>query len=97
MLAASLTETNPIIDMMRARLTAALHPTTLEITDDSHLHRGHPGAKSGGGHFTVDITSAAFQGKTLILQHRLVYDALADLIPSKIHALALQTHSLLGN
>ncbi|MGA1000493.1 MAG: BolA/IbaG family iron-sulfur metabolism protein, partial [Methylophilaceae bacterium] len=31
---------------------AKLHPTQLEIIDDSDLHRGHSG-NNGGGHYTI--------------------------------------------
>ena len=86
-----MTEANATLDIIRDRLREAFHPTALEIIDDSHLHHGHPGAKDGGAHFTVTIASSAFQNKPLIVQHRLVYEVLADLIPSKVHALKLQT------
>ncbi len=71
------------------RLTATLRPTQLNITDDSAAHAGHPGAQSGAGHFTVHVASEAFVGKSLIEQHRLVYQAVGDLIPAEIHALRI--------
>ncbi|HEB99168.1 MAG TPA: BolA family transcriptional regulator [Thiotrichales bacterium] len=74
---------------IRERLTAALQPELLEIQDDSAKHAGHAGARGGGGHFIVNITSAAFAGKTLIQRHRLVYDALGDMMQSEIHALSI--------
>lgn len=70
-------------------LEAALQPESLEIIDDSHLHAGHAGAREGR-HFTVRIGSARFAGLSRIAQHRLVYDALRDLIPQGIHALAIE-------
>lgn len=78
----------PIVDQIRQRL-AALAPLALAIDDDSAKHAGHPGAAAGGGHYTVRMTSAAFEGKTRVARHRLVYDALADLMQREIHALAL--------
>ena len=78
------------VEAIRSRLTAALQPLHLEISDDSHLHVGHPGAASGGGHYTVEITSAAFAGKPLVRRHRLVYDAVGDMMGSDIHALAIR-------
>jgi BolA protein len=66
-------------------------PTHFELTDDSALHAGHPGAASGGGHYTVLIVADAFEGRTLLEQHRMVHDALRDLIGGEIHALALKT------
>ena len=43
-----------------------------------------------GDHFDVRVTATAFQGLGLVDQHRLVYEALGDLMPS-IHALSLKT------
>jgi len=77
--------------MIRARLEQALAPKKLEITDDSHLHRGHAGAASGGGHFSVVIVSDKFTGLSLVQRHRLVYQAVGDMMPGEIHALSIQS------
>ena len=77
------------ITKMTELLQAALSPEYLHIVDDSHLHVGHPGAKSGGGHFTVFITAKAFNDKTAILRHKLVYTALASMMQHDIHALSI--------
>ena len=68
---------------------SVLEPLSLSILDDSHLHAGHKG-NSGGGHFTVHIVSSHFSGKSHIIRHRVVYQALGDLIPGKIHALSIR-------
>jgi BolA protein len=73
---------------IRTRLSV-LAPESLEIQDDSALHAGHQGHQ-GGGHFTVTIVSSQFSGKSHIIRHRTVYQALADLIPKKIHALSIR-------
>lgn len=73
-------------------LREALQPSALAITDDSHLHAGHAGAREGR-HFSVRITSARFIGMSRVARHRLVYDALHRLIPQGIHALAIQAHT----
>jgi BolA protein len=75
-------------ERMRERL-AALAPAVLSIADDSALHAGHPGAASGGGHYTLRLVSPRFEGKSRVERHRLVYDALADLMQREIHALAM--------
>jgi len=75
---------------IRTRLTEALQPQRLEIIDESARHAGHAGAASGGGHFIVHIVAAAFQDKSLVQRHRLVYDALGDMMHSDIHALSIQ-------
>jgi BolA protein len=77
-----------LIDEIRTRL-AALEPTTLDIKDESALHAGHAG-NGGGGHFNVLITSSQFCGKSQIIRHRLIYQALADLMRGRIHALSIQ-------
>ena len=77
----SLTET------IKHRL-AVLQPIKLEIQDDSALHAGHAG-NTGGGHFTLKIVSSQFSQKSQIIRHRLIYQALTDLIPQQIHALSI--------
>ncbi|MGR8950144.1 MAG: BolA family protein [Gammaproteobacteria bacterium] len=74
---------------MQDKLVAALHPTEIRIDDQSHLHAGHAGAKSGKGHFDLHIVSEAFSGKTLIQRHRAVYAALDTLMETDIHALSI--------
>ncbi len=46
----------------------------------------------GGDHFQVTVTSARFDGLSLVEQHRLVYDALATpLADGTIHELRIKT------
>ena len=73
-------------------LRAALAPEALAVTDDSHLHAGHAGAREGR-HFSVEITSARFEGLGPVARHRLVYHALRDLMPRGIHALAIDART----
>jgi BolA protein len=82
--------TSQRVEQIRTRLTQALQPESLEIIDESAKHAGHAGAASGGGHFIVHIVAAAFQDKPLIQRHRLVYDALGDMLQRDIHALSIQ-------
>ena len=72
-------------------LRGRFQPAHLEIRDDSAAHAGHAGATSGGGHFEVLIVSAAFEGKTLLDRHRMVNEALREMIGREIHALGLKT------
>jgi len=78
-------------ELIRTRL-AELSPMTLDIRDDSALHAGHAGS-SGGGHFTLTIVSSHFSGKSRIMRHRVVYQSLEDLIPSRIHALSIRAYA----
>ncbi|HEY0268439.1 MAG TPA: BolA family protein [Methyloradius sp.] len=79
------------IEELEIRL-ATLEPTMLEIKDDSALHAGHTG-NTGGGHYSLSIVSSHFYGKSHIIRHRMVYQALADLMTSKIHALSIRAKS----
>ena len=81
----------PVLESIEAMLKASLRPVHLEVRDDSARHAGHAGAASGGGHYAVTVVSAAFEGKTLLEQHRMVHEALRDLLKREIHALALKT------
>jgi len=46
----------------------------------------------GGDHFQVTVSSARFDGLSLVEQHRLVYDALATpLADGTIHELRIKT------
>jgi BolA protein len=72
-------------------LKERLQPFHLELRDESARHEGHPGAASGGGHFNLLIVSAAFEGRSVLEQHRMVNEALRDLFGPEIHALALKT------
>jgi len=78
---------------IRERLTAVLEPQVLEITDESHLHAGHAGARDGRGHFHIRITSPRFRGLSRLAQHRLVYDALGDLMITDIHAVRISAEN----
>jgi BolA protein len=77
------------VERIRALLQAALNPSLLEVNDDSHLHVGHAGAASGGGHFSVKIVSERFEGLRLVMRHRLVYDSVQGMMHTDIHALAI--------
>ena len=72
-------------------LRERFRPIHLELRDESPRHAGHPGAASGGGHYEVTIVSAAFEGLSLLDQHRLVNEALRDLIGREVHSLAIRT------
>lgn len=75
---------------IRAALETALSPVSLEVVDESHKHAGHAGARDGRGHFAVVVVSEAFAGKRPLARHRLVYDALGDLMTTDIHALSIK-------
>lgn len=75
------------------RLEAALQPQLIEVIDESHQHVGHEGARDGRGHFKLYIVSSRFAGLKLVQRHRLVYQALGDLMQTDIHALAIEARA----
>lgn len=76
--------------LLRQRLLP-LAPTRIELIDDSALHAGHEGARSGGGHYRLLVVSSAFAGKSTVSRHRMVYDALGELMRREIHALSIKS------
>jgi len=78
------------ITKIEQKLQQALAPESLDIKDESHLHAGHAGAKSGGGHYAVTLVSQKFSGKTPIQRHRMVYEALNEMMQKEIHALNIK-------
>ena len=84
----STTSTLSVVNLMRERL-ATLEPIELEVIDDSALHAGHTGARSGGGHYRLTIVSPRFSNCSTMQKHRLVYDALGSLMKREIHALSI--------
>jgi len=80
------------LQRMRAAL-ASLHPTALELRDDSHEHVGHAGARDGRGHFSLDIVSGEFEGLAPLARHRRVYAALGEMMQTDIHALQIRART----
>jgi BolA family transcriptional regulator, general stress-responsive regulator len=81
-----------VADTIRAKLTERLTPIRIEISDDSHRHAGHEGARpEGETHFSVTIVSAAFIGESRVNRQRLVYQTLAEELATRVHALSLST------
>jgi BolA protein len=77
------------LEKIRSTLIAALNPLECQLEDESALHAGHAGAASGGGHYRVRLVSPLFEGKNRLARHRLVYDALHEMMYTEIHALAI--------
>jgi len=68
-------------DEIEALIKQALPDARIEITD----------LRGDGDHYSANIISAAFAGKTRVHQHQMVYDALQGRMGGALHALALQT------
>lgn len=81
----------PVGQDIAARLSAALSPEHLVVSDDSEKHRGHAGHdERGESHFTVEIVAASFTGQSRVARQRAVNAALAELLVERVHALAIK-------
>jgi BolA family transcriptional regulator, general stress-responsive regulator len=75
-------------ELIRQRL-AALEPESIVLDDESAQHKGHAGAASGGGHFSLTLVSPKFRDLSTLARHRLVYEAMGELMQREIHALSI--------
>lgn len=78
--------------LIETELRAALAATFVQVTDDSHQHAGHAGAREGS-HFSAKIVSPRFAGLSRVARHRLVYDALGSLMARGVHALVIDARA----
>jgi BolA family transcriptional regulator, general stress-responsive regulator len=81
------------INRFESDLRLAFQATHLNIEDESHLHAGHAGAASGGGHFKLTIVAPEFEGMTKVARHRAIYAALNSHFPDAIHALTILAYT----
>ena len=82
-------------DWISAEITRELAPTELRVDDESHLHAGHAGSREGGEtHFSIDVVSTAFAGKSRVERHRVVNAVLAEAFGRHgLHALAIRARA----
>jgi BolA protein len=86
--------TGPLAQEIEALLSAAFAPSRLAVINDSAQHSGHSGDDgSGESHFTIEIESAAFVGKSRLERQRLVNRALGDIPGERVHALAIKARA----
>ena len=86
--------TGPIAQEIERLLAAGFSPTRLEVINDSARHHGHAGDDgSGESHFTVEIESAQFAGKSRLERQRMVNRVLGDLPGQRVHALAIKARA----
>lgn len=79
-----------VASALTEKLTTAFAPVALTVTDESHLHAGHAGARpEGETHFRVRIVADAFRGRTRVERHRMVNEAVRDELAGPVHALAI--------
>ena len=80
-------------DRIESILTSSFEPKKILVKDQSHLHAGHAGAQDGRGHFAVTIVSDRFAGQSRIARHRMIFDALGDMMQTDIHALSIKAQT----
>jgi len=78
-----------IVETIRKKLNETLKPELIEIIDNSAAHAGHAGVQNGGGHYNITIVTDAFDHKSLVQRHQLIYQALDNLMKQEIHALGI--------
>lgn len=88
----ALAQSLSVVAAIEQRL-ASLAPERIELLDESAQHRGHAGARDGGGHYRLTIVSPQFAGKSTLARHRMVYAALGPMMQQQIHALAIMAIS----
>jgi len=72
---------------------------TMNIKDiENLLKKRIPDAKivikdlvGDNNHFSAEITSKEFNGKTRLEQHKMVYNALSEELKEELHALSIKT------
>jgi stress-induced morphogen len=77
-------DTNEVERRIEAGIPDAEASVTLpRVPDENHED----------AHFAAVVVSPAFDGKSLVEQHELVYDALGEAMTGDIHALELKTYT----
>lgn len=79
------------VDRIHDAIQQELEASHVSVKDHSAEHAGHPGVATGAGHFEVTVVSEKFEGLSRVSAQRLVYQALAGLMATEIHALSIDT------
>ena len=83
-------ESTPIKNTIKEKLDAALKLHHFEVKDFTGRHLNH-NLHDGGFHLEAIIVSDDFQKNSLLKRHKMVYQALGDLMKHEIHALSMKT------
>jgi stress-induced morphogen len=73
----------PSPEDIKRRIESAIAGSHAEVEDYT----------GGGDHFRATVTAAAFDGRSRVEQHRLVYEVFGAEIGGAIHALSLKTQT----
>lgn len=75
-------------------LANAFAPERLIVSNDSASHSGHSGDDgSGESHFSIEVVSNAFAGKSRLERQRMVNAALGDLPGQRVHAMVIKAQA----
>lgn len=85
-------QTSPmkIESSIQTKLAEALNPTLLDVVNESSGHRVPPGSET---HFKAIVVSSAFEGKSRVQRHQMIYQLLGEERDQGLHALALWTYT----
>ena len=83
-------KTMAIVRDMKTRLESHLTLDHFEVKDFTGRHLNH-NLHEGGFHLEAVIVSDDFKSKNLVQRHRMVYDAMGELMKHEIHALSMKT------
>lgn len=81
-----------LIAAIECILKKEFSPVHLNIIDESDQHIGHT-SHGGAKHLFIGIQSEKLCKLTRVMAHRMIYDALKNLIPKEIHALRISVGS----
>ena len=68
-----------------------MQPETIKQLIEAGLAGSEAQVDGDGHHFEAIIVCPAFEGKSMVQQHQLVYQALGDKMKAEIHALSMKT------
>lgn len=78
-------------DEIIKKINELLKPEYLKVTNESDLHKNHPGSpNSGESHFLVEIKSKAFKNKKMLECHKIIYGILDEQMKNGLHALRIK-------
>lgn len=78
---------------IEAKLTQALNPIVLKVTNESHMHRGHAGVQGSTStetHFDIEVVSDTFTSLSRVARQRLVNNLLKEEFDNGLHAVAMR-------
>jgi BolA-like protein 1 len=77
-------------NIIEQKLAQRLAPRQLEVINESSMHSVPAGSET---HFKVVVVSEAFEGKSLLERHRLVYQTLDQELRGGVHALTITSRT----